>query len=65
MRTSNEERWNASSKKKIAIYTRIRNETVGKKAASAYDYYRDKETGEIYLVPDEGQGDAIPTGLGK
>ncbi len=38
--------------------------------AGRCDYYRDKTTGEIYLVPkseDEGEsgGDAIPTGLGK
>jgi hypothetical protein len=52
-------------KKEDSNIHKDKNETVGKKAAGAYDYYRDKETGEIYLVPDEGQGDAIPTGLGK
>jgi RHS repeat-associated protein len=29
-----------------------------------YDYFRDKSTGEIYLVPKAG-GESIPTGLGK
>jgi RHS repeat-associated protein len=38
-------------------------ETVGG-AGREYDYYRDKETGEIYLVPKEG-GEAIPTGYGR
>jgi RHS repeat-associated protein len=38
-------------------------ETVGR-AGREYDYYRDKETGEIYLVPKEG-GEAIPTGYGR
>ncbi|HTB50375.1 MAG TPA: RHS repeat-associated core domain-containing protein [Solirubrobacteraceae bacterium] len=37
-------------------------ETVGGEAG-AYDYYRDKTTGEIYLVPKDG-GEPIPTGLG-
>lgn len=37
-------------------------ETVGN-AGREYDYYRDKETGEIYLVPKQG-GEAIPTGYG-
>ncbi len=37
--------------------------TVGKTEAGRYDYYRDKASGEIYLVPKSG-GEAIPTGLG-
>ncbi len=40
-----------------------KEETVGKDAAGSYDYYRDKSTGEIYLIPKSG-GEAIPTGLG-
>ncbi|MGA8353369.1 MAG: DUF6531 domain-containing protein [Solirubrobacteraceae bacterium] len=41
-----------------------KEDTVGKKAAGEYDYYRDKETGEIYLAPKRG-GEPIPTKLGK
>lgn len=40
-----------------------KEDTVGS-AAGAYEYSRDKETGEIYLVPKDG-GDAIPAGLGN
>jgi RHS repeat-associated protein len=40
-----------------------KGETVGN-AGREYDYYRDKETGEIYLVPKNG-GEAIPTGYGQ
>ena len=39
-----------------------KGETVGEDAGR-YDYYRDKSTGEIYLVP-KGGGEPIPTGLG-
>jgi RHS repeat-associated protein len=40
-----------------------KEETVGKEAGGSYDYYRDKSTGEIYLIPKDG-GEPIPTGLG-
>jgi RHS repeat-associated protein len=40
-----------------------KGETVGSRGSS-YDYYRDKTSGEIYLVPKSG-GEAIPTGLGQ
>ena len=40
-----------------------KGETVGEGEAGHYDYYRDKGTGEIYLVPKSG-GEPIPTGLG-
>jgi RHS repeat-associated protein len=39
-----------------------KDETVGEDAGR-YDYYRDKSTGEIYLVP-KGGGEPIPTRLG-
>jgi RHS repeat-associated protein len=39
-----------------------KGQTVGEDAGR-YDYYRDKSTGEIYLVP-RGGGEPIPTGLG-
>jgi RHS repeat-associated protein len=41
-----------------------KGETVGGGEAGHYDYYRDKSTGEIYLVP-KGGGEPIPTGLGR
>jgi RHS repeat-associated protein len=40
-----------------------KEQTVGKEAGGSYDYYRDKSTGEIYLIPKDG-GEPIPTGLG-
>jgi RHS repeat-associated protein len=40
-----------------------KEQTVGEGEAGHYDYYRDKSTGEIYLVPKSG-GEPIPTGLG-
>jgi RHS repeat-associated protein len=40
-----------------------KGETVGEGEAGHYDYYRDKSTGEVYLVPKSG-GEPIPTGLG-
>jgi RHS repeat-associated protein len=40
-----------------------KGQTVGEGEAGHYDYYRDKSTGEIYLVPKSG-GEPIPTGLG-
>jgi RHS repeat-associated protein len=40
-----------------------KEQTVGEGEAGHYDYYRDKNTGEIYLVPKSG-GEPIPMGLG-